>query len=73
MNPDLIITIFKEQQRLFVQAPGQEKIELFAESETKFFTKINDAQLEFLKGDMDKVTKVIMKQGGRQADAKKIK
>jgi hypothetical protein len=33
--------------RLFAQATGQEKFEIFAESETKFFLKVVDAQLEF--------------------------
>jgi CubicO group peptidase (beta-lactamase class C family) len=73
MNPDFIITIFKEQGRLFVEATGQKKFEIFAETETKFFTKINDAQFEFLKEDMDKITKVVLKQGGRQAEAKRVK
>jgi len=72
MTPDFIITVIKDQGRLFVQAPGQSKFEIFAENENKFFTKVNDAQFEFVK-DMDKIINVVMKQGGRQADAKKIK
>lgn len=64
-------SIYKEQDKLILQAPGQEKLELFADSETKFFLRVNDAQFEFVKDENGKVTKAIMNQGGRQADAKK--
>jgi len=63
----------KEQDRLFIQAAGQEKLEMLAESETKFFLKVNDAQFEFTTGDSGSVTKVMMNQGGREAEAKRIK
>lgn len=66
-------SIIKEQDKLFLQAPEQDKLEMFAETETKFFLKVNDAQFEFVKDEFGKITKVIMNQGGRQADAKKIK
>ena len=62
-----------EKDRIFVQAPEQDKFEIFAETENKFFTKVTDAEFEFVKDEFGKITKVIMNQGGRQADAKKIK
>jgi len=65
--------VTKEQDRLFIQAIGQDQFEIFADTENKFFTKVDDAQFEFVKDDSGKVTKVVMNQGGRQADAKKIK
>ncbi|MGB4847941.1 MAG: serine hydrolase [Saprospiraceae bacterium] len=65
-------SVTKEQNRLFIVVDGQEKFEIFPETETKFFTKVNDAQFEFVKDDSGKVTKSILNQGGRQADAKKI-
>lgn len=58
-----------EKDRIFVQAPGQDKFEIFADTENKFFTKVNDAEFEFVKDDSGKVTKAILNQGGRQADA----
>jgi hypothetical protein len=69
----LIFSITKEPGKLFLQAPGQEKLEMFAETEAKFFLKVNDAQFEFVRDDSGKMTKVIMQQGGRADDAKKIK
>lgn len=73
MTPDFTFSVTKEQDSLFIQATGQEKFQIFAETETKFFTKVDDAQFEFVKDDWGKVTKIILNQGGRQAEAKKIK
>jgi CubicO group peptidase (beta-lactamase class C family) len=69
----MTFSVTKEQTRLFLQGEGQDKIEMFAETETKFFLKVNDAELEFVKDDSGKVIKAILNQGGRQTDAKKIK
>lgn len=73
ITPEMAFSISKEHDSLFIQAPGQEKLQMFAETETKFFLKVNDAQFEFVKDDSGKPTKLIMNQSGRQADAKKIK
>lgn len=56
-----------------MKAEGQEQFEIFADSVNKFFTKINDAEFEFIKDQTEKVTKVILNQGGRTAEAKRIK
>lgn len=69
----MTFSVSKEQDKLFLLGEGQEKIEMFAETENKFFIKVNDAQFEFLKDDSNIVTKAILNQGGRQAEAKKIK
>jgi CubicO group peptidase (beta-lactamase class C family) len=73
INPKFILTVTKDQNRLFTQATGQEKLEVFAESTTKFFLKVVDAQIEFVKDDSGKVTKLILYQGGQKTEAKKIK
>lgn len=64
-------SVTKEQNRLFLQGTGQDKIEMFAETETKFFLKVNDAEIEFIKDNSGKVVKAVLNQGGRQSDAKK--
>ena len=73
INPDFIFTITKEQDKLFLTARGQQKVEIFAEAENKFFLKVNGAQLEFVKDNSGKVFKAMLTQGTRQTDAKKIK
>lgn len=73
VSPDFTFAIIKEQDKLFLKAIGQEKVEIFAEAENKFFLKVNGAQLEFVKDNSGKGIKAILTQGGRQTDAKKIK
>jgi len=68
LAPNFILTISKEGDRLMAQATGQPQFELFPESETKFFLKVIDAQVTFVKDDTGKVTHLILHQGGdRQA------
>lgn len=73
LAPNFILTVTKEGKGLMTQATGQGKIEIFAESETKFFPKVMEAQIEFIKDDSGKVTQLILNQGGRKMEAKKIK
>lgn len=73
LGPNFILTVTRDKNQLITQATGQGKIEIFAETETKFFVKVMDAQLEFVKDDSGKVVKLILTQGGRKMDAKKIK
>jgi CubicO group peptidase (beta-lactamase class C family) len=72
LNPNFIITVTREGDSLMTQATGQPKFELFPESETKFFLKVVDAQVTFVKDDKGAVTRLILHQGGDQT-AKKIK
>lgn len=73
LAPGFSIAITKEGQRLFAQATGQGKNELFAESATKFFLKVVDAQVEFLKNGSGQVDKLILYQGGQKIEGKKTK
>jgi len=54
-----------EGDQLMTQATNQPKVPIFAESETKFFLKVVDAQLEFVKNDKGEVTSLVLHQGGR--------
>ncbi len=73
LAPDFIVTITREDNRIFTQATGQNKFEIYPESKTKFFLKAFDAQVTFVKNEQGKVTELIMHQGGREFSAKKIK
>ena len=73
ITPEMKFTITKEENSIFVQAPGQEKLEMFGETESKFFLKVNDAELEFIKDDSGQIMSVVLNQGGRTIEAKKVK
>jgi len=68
-----ILTVTKEEDRLFAQLTGQLKLEIFPRSETGFFWKIANAQIEFVKDNEGKVIKAILNQGGRKSEGPKIK
>lgn len=73
INPDFTFIVTKEQERLYIQATGQEKFEIAPETETKFLSKVNDARFEFVKDGSGKVVKAILNQGGRNTEARKVK
>jgi len=66
---DVVMTL--EGGQLMTQATGQPKFPLFAESETTFFLKVVDAELEFLKNEKGDVTHFILHQGGRDTKGTK--
>jgi CubicO group peptidase (beta-lactamase class C family) len=65
LQKGLVLTITKEGNRLFVQATGQPKNELFATAPTQFFLKTIDAEIEFIKDASGKVSRLILNQGGK--------
>lgn len=71
LAPTFSITVTLEAGQLFVQATGQPRFPVFAESETKFFLKVMEAQVEFVKDASGAVTDLILYQGGRQAKGKR--
>jgi CubicO group peptidase (beta-lactamase class C family)/uncharacterized protein YneR len=73
LAPGFIIIITKEEGRLMGQATGQPKVELYPEEETKFFIKVFDAQVEFVKSEDGRVTALVLIQGGQRLPGKKVK
>ena len=71
LSPAFILTVTREGDRLMTQATGQPKLEIFPESETKFFLKVVDAQITFVKDERGVVTHLILHQGGKDQKAPK--
>lgn len=63
--PGFVIAMSLEDGQLMTQATGQPKFPLFAETDSKFFLKVVDAQVEFFKNDKGDVTHIVLHQGGR--------
>jgi len=68
----LMFKILKENNRLWVLVEGQPKFELQPLSETRYYLEMVDAHLTFIKDDSGKVTKMILHQGGRDIEGKRI-
>jgi hypothetical protein len=64
---DLVITL--EGDKLISQATGQGKVQLFAETDTKFFLKVTDAQVEFLLDSNGAVGSLMLHQGPTEIKA----
>jgi CubicO group peptidase (beta-lactamase class C family) len=73
LSPGFIIKIWREEKIFKAQATGQPFFEIFPESESKFFLKVVDAQLEFFKDESGKTVSLTLFQGGRELPGKKIK
>lgn len=71
VTPAFSLTITKEGSRLFAQATSQGKNEIFAETENKFFFKVVDAQVEFIKDANGQFSKLILYQGGQKIEGTK--
>lgn len=71
LSPNFDIVMTLESGQLMTQATGQEKFPLFAESETKFFLKVVEAEVEFFKNEKGEVTHIIIHQGGQEVEGKK--
>ncbi|MCU0444280.1 MAG: serine hydrolase [Microscillaceae bacterium] len=68
-----IITVFVAGENLMAQATNQDAFRIFAESETKFFYTVVEAELEFLKDSAGVVKELILQQEGQSAKGVKMK
>ena len=73
LMPGFTIKFFREGAKFMTLATGQGPAEIFAETETKFFLKVVDAQVEFIKDASGTVTGIVLDQNGRKLPGKKIK
>ena len=72
LAPGLILTVTKEEDKLMAQATGQQKAQLFPESESKYFYKVADVQISFVKNGQGKISHLILNQSGNEREAKKL-
>ncbi|GAB4014930.1 hypothetical protein GCM10028773_03190 [Spirosoma koreense] len=64
LDPKRILSITLEKGTLFLQVTGQDKFEIYPETETDFFLKAVDAQLTFHKNEVGQVSQVVVHQNG---------
>jgi CubicO group peptidase (beta-lactamase class C family) len=69
--PKVIFSVSLENNKLYGQPTGQQRQQLFAESETKFFLKKVDVEVEFVTDNKGNVVKAILYENGTH-EAKKL-
>lgn len=72
LQPGAYITITRENTQLKARVSGQPAIEIYPESETAFFYKVVDAQMDFHLDDTGKTTSLTLHQAGRNIPATKV-
>lgn len=73
LAPEFALQFSREGDKFFIQATGQPKFEIFAETEKDFFLEVVDAQVSFVKDANGQVTQVVLHQNGADHTADKIK
>ena len=61
---NLVFTVTRQGDRLFVQLTGQPRFEVFPESETHFFLRVVDAQITFGRAEDGSVDQLVLHQNG---------
>jgi CubicO group peptidase (beta-lactamase class C family) len=73
LAPGFSVAITREGSRLFGQATGQPRFEMFAQKDTEFFLRVVDAQITFVRDETGKVTHLILHQNGIDQKGRKGK
>jgi hypothetical protein len=71
LTPNFSIVVTLEGDQLMTQATHQPKVPMFAESPTRFFLKVVDAEVQFSKDPQGKVNSLTLYQGGREVKGTK--
>ncbi|WP_426667036.1 serine hydrolase [Mucilaginibacter sp. McL0603] len=72
LQPKFFLTVTREGSQLYGQPDGDQKFEIFPESQNKFFLKGAPIEVEFIKDNKGEIIKCVVYQGGPH-DAKKVK
>jgi D-alanyl-D-alanine carboxypeptidase len=72
LRPKFILTISKSGDSLYAQATGQARFQLYPEAEGRFFAKVDEIVITFVKDDKDQVTEMNYHQNGRDTKAKRV-
>jgi tetratricopeptide (TPR) repeat protein len=73
LMPNFVITIRVDGDKLMAKATGQPEFQIFPISETKFYYKVVDAQIEFSVNDKGETESLTLFQAGKELPAKKIR
>ena len=67
-----VVTVSRDESRLFCQPSGKAKFVLIPESETSFYIKANDSEARFVKDSTGKVTHLVMIRDGQDVMARRL-
>ena len=59
-KPGYIFTVTKKKNKLFIKPPGEKRVEIYPESESNYFCKVDYGTVSFVKNENSKVTHLII-------------
>ncbi len=71
-QPTFVFTVTTEDERLFVQATGQPRFEIFPSAEDEFYLTVVDAQISFNRDASGEVESLTLRQNGQHMPAPKV-
>lgn len=72
LTPALVVTVTRDDTRLFAQATGQAAFELFAESNDRYFAKVGGIEVSFDRDQQGRAVAVDIRQGGITRRLKRV-
>lgn len=72
LMPDLVLTVTSSDGNLFVQATGQQRFQVYPESEDNFFGTIVGVEIRFPQKAKGQVAELILTQNGQTMKAKRL-
>jgi CubicO group peptidase (beta-lactamase class C family) len=72
LTPNFVLTVTREGDKLFAQATGQPKFQIFPEGARDFFYKVVDAQITFEVDKDGRATGLVLHQNGANVPAKRV-
>ncbi|MCX6320049.1 MAG: serine hydrolase [Bacteroidetes bacterium] len=73
LDTDFSITITVSNGKIYEQATGQGRAQIFPEKEDQFFLKIVNAQIKFVRNEKKEIISLVLLQDGNEIEGKKIK
>ncbi|MFC1508694.1 serine hydrolase [Candidatus Omnitrophota bacterium] len=72
LAPGVYVTVDRTGSGLFVQFTGDNRYQVYPETETYFFYKVDNAQITFVKGDDESTSHMVLHQGVQDYDIIKL-
>src|SRR5207253_3958531 len=71
-DPEFVLSFWREGEKFYLQPTNQGRVEIFAESDAKFFLRVIEATATFVRDAQGKITGVVWRQNGVDNQARKI-
>jgi CubicO group peptidase (beta-lactamase class C family) len=72
LRPGFRFTVARTDSGLTLQPTGQAAVPLYPESDTKYFARVVEAEVTFVRADTGEVRELIFKQNGKEMPARRI-